>query len=200
MKINDWINYLLRIQEGRWRVWPCRLSKEVKHNSRNILFKLTDRYTRRWGRSSILAAWAALTTYLKIWISQACIIRTKGFNSLPINFLEGCCWSSSTSRSSQPGDRSVMWTALPKYKPYVIKTTSQLPAFSPASSSFSKSTTFCSNFSFPEGIWSSGVTLRPYSPTWVKCGDDSNSLRTCFPVAPVAPITSADWPGVEMQG
>ena len=75
-----------------------------------------------------------------------------------------------------------------------MKMTSHFPAFSPASSSFSKSTVFCSNFSCPDVIWSRGVTLRPYSPTRVKCGDDSSSFSKYFPVAPVAPMRSADWP------
>ena len=73
-------------------------------------------------------------------------------------------------------------TALKLEVTYVMKTTSHFPSFNPASSTFSKSISFCSNFSFPVVILLRGVTLRPYSPTLVKWVEDRSSFRTFLPV------------------
>lgn len=79
---------------------------------------------------------------------------------------------------------------------HVTKTTSHFPSFSPASSSRSKSMTFCSSFSFPAALasFSCSVTCRPYSETLENVGDASNSWRRTLPVAPVAPSMSAERP------
>jgi len=82
-----------------------------------------------------------------------------------------------------------MWT-------YVMNTTSHFPWFRPDSWSFSKSMTFCSSLSFPLTMCSDGVRRRPYSPTRVKWGEASRFCRTWRPAWPVAPITSALFPGI----
>ncbi len=81
-----------------------------------------------------------------------------------------------------------------KKRTHVMKTTSQLPSFSPASSSRSKSMTFCSSFSLAcAGSSSADVTRLPASQTREKFGDVMSSRKRCRPVWPVAPSMSADF-------
>ena len=76
---------------------------------------------------------------------------------------------------------------------YAMNTISQFPCLMVGMSRLSKSTFFCSSFSFA-GRLASGVRERPYSPTLEKRSEARTSRKRCFPVAPVAPKMRAARP------